>query len=60
MVMGERTIVVKGRVTYCSIFDVDRESVRYRSGFHFVEHSERVQAIISAFVDLIKNRRRGN
>src|SRR5919204_6948643 len=42
LTLGDRSIVVKGRVAHCSISDVDQELVLYRSGIVFVEPSERV------------------
>jgi hypothetical protein len=56
--LGERSIVIKGRVAHCSISDVDREVVLYRSGIEFVEPSERVAGVIGGFVDAIANGRR--
>src|SRR5881296_4502446 len=44
--LGERSVVVKGRVAHCSITDVDQEVVLYRSGIEFVEQSERVDTAI--------------
>ncbi len=40
--LTDRSIVVKGRVTHCTIIDVDQELVRYRSGVQFVEPSDHV------------------
>ena len=57
--LTDRSIVVKGRVTHCSIIDVDQELVRYRSGVQFVEPSDHVSAAIAAFVQTIRNERRG-
>jgi hypothetical protein len=37
---------------------MDQELVLYRSGIEFVEPSEPVQEVISAFVDAIKDGRR--
>src|SRR5881628_4221717 len=47
LTLGDRSIVVKGRVTHCSISDMDQEIVLYRSGIEFIEPSERVFAVIS-------------
>ncbi len=56
--LGDRSIIVKGRVAYCQISDVDQELVRYRSGLEFTELSERVQAVITGFIEAIKDGRR--
>src|SRR6184192_1454309 len=46
LTLGDRSVVLKGRVAHCSISDVDQELVTYRSGIEFVEPSERVHAVI--------------
>jgi len=58
LTLGERSIVVKGRVAHCSISDVEQEGVIYRSGLEFVEPSERNAAVIRDFIDAIKTGRR--
>ena len=56
--LGDRSVVVKGRIAHCSIRDVDQEVVTYRSGIEFVELSDRVFEVISDFIDAIKTGRR--
>ena len=58
LTLGERSVVVKGRVAHCSISDVDQELVTYRSGLEFVELSDRVHSVISDFIEAIKDGRR--
>lgn len=58
LTLGDRSVIVKGRVVHCSISDVDQEGVLYRSGVEFIEPSERVEAVISDFVGAIKDGRR--
>ena len=58
LTLGDRSIVVKGRVVHCSISDVEQELVLYRSGIEFIEPSERVHSAITAFIDAIKDGRR--
>jgi|SRR5580700_7416883 hypothetical protein len=58
LTLGDRSVVVKGRIVHCSISDMDQELVLYRSGIEFVEPSEPVQEVISAFVDAIQGGRR--
>jgi hypothetical protein len=55
--LGERSVVVKGRVIRCAISDVDQEIVLYRSGVEFVELSERVRDAITEFVDGLRTGR---
>src|SRR3978361_2221480 len=47
LTLGDRSLVVKGRVVHCSITDVEQEQVLYRSGIEFVEPTERVSGAIS-------------
>jgi hypothetical protein len=58
LTLGERSIVVKGRVAHCSISDVDQELVTYRSGLEFIEPSDRVYSVISGFIEAIKSGRK--
>ena len=58
LTLGDRSVVVKGRVVHCSISDVDQELVTYRSGIEFVEPSERFVEVMSGFIDAIKDGRR--
>jgi|SRR3954451_19275105 hypothetical protein len=58
LTLGDKSVVLKGRVAHCSITDVDQEIVTYRSGVEFVEPSERVYSVISGFIDAIKDGRR--
>ena len=56
--LGDRSVVVKGRIAHCSIRDVDQEVVTYRSGIEFVEPSPRVYSVISDFIEWIKDSRK--
>jgi len=58
LTLGDRSVVVKGRVTHCSISDVENEGVLYRSGVEFVEPSDRVTAVISDFIAGVVDGRR--
>jgi c-di-GMP-binding flagellar brake protein YcgR len=51
LTLGDRSVVVKGRVAHSRISDVDQDIVTYRTGVEFIELSERVQAAIAHFVD---------
>ena len=48
--LGERSIVVKGRVVHSRISDVDQDIVTYRTGVEFVEPSERVTSAIAEYL----------
>jgi hypothetical protein len=58
LTLGDRSVIVKGRVAHCSISDVDQELVTYRSGIEFVEPSERVLEVIAGFLHAIRDGRR--
>jgi hypothetical protein len=58
LTLGDRSIVVKGRVAHSTISDVEQEGVVYRSGIQFIEPSERVFSVIADFIEAIKSGRR--
>ncbi len=58
LTLGDRSVVVKGRVAHCHISDMDQEIVTYRSGIEFIEPSERVYSVIAEFIDALKTGRR--
>jgi hypothetical protein len=58
LLLGERPIVVKGRVVHSHISDVDQDIVTYRTGIEFVEPSERVVNAIVEFLESVKSMRR--
>lgn len=49
--LGDRSVVVKGRIAHIRISDVDQDVITYRTGIEFIELSERVAAAIAVFVD---------
>lgn len=57
LTIGERSIVVKGRVAHCRISEFDQEEVLYRSGIEFIDLSERVAGVISDFVEVLRQER---
>src|SRR3954468_21554773 len=44
--LGYSSIIVKGRVVHCSICDMDRDLVSYRSGLEFVLADPGVRAVL--------------
>jgi hypothetical protein len=58
LTLGDRSVVVKGRVAHCSISDVDQELVVYRSGVEFIEPSDRVGRVVLEFIEAIRDGRR--
>src|SRR5436190_21540928 len=55
--LGDRSIVVKGRVAHCKIIDVEHEQVLYLSGIEFIEPSDRVATVISEFLEAVQTGR---
>ena len=58
LTLGDRSLVVKGRVVHCSITDVEQELVLYRAGIEFIEPSERVATAINDFIEAVTTGRR--
>jgi hypothetical protein len=58
LTLGERSLVVKGRVVHCSITDVEQELVIYRAGIEFIEPSDPVAFAIGDFIDAVTSGRR--
>ena len=58
LTLGNRSVVVKGRVAHCSITDVEQELVVYKSGIEFIEPSERVANVIHEFIEAVQTGRR--
>jgi hypothetical protein len=52
--LGERSVVVKGRVVHSQIADVDDDALVYWSGVEFVEPSEHVSLAIAEFLDSVR------
>lgn len=57
LTLGERSVIVKGRVAHCSIVDLDQEVVTYVSGLEFVEPTPRVAAAVAEFMAAIRSGR---
>jgi hypothetical protein len=56
LTLGDRSIVVKGRVAHSRISEFDEEGVTYRTGIEFIEPSEPVAEVISEFVEELRER----
>jgi hypothetical protein len=52
--LGERSIVVKGRIAHCHIGELKEGIVLYRTGVEFIETSDHVQSAIEHFVTALK------
>jgi hypothetical protein len=56
--LGERSVIVKGRIAHCHVGELRNDTTVYRSGVEFVEPSEPVRLAIADFVDTLKAARR--
>ncbi len=52
--LGERSVVVKGRIAHCHIGELNEGTVLYRTGVEFIEPSDHAQIAIRAFVEALK------
>jgi hypothetical protein len=57
--LGERSVVVKGRIAHCHVEELKEGVALYRTGVEFIEPSEHVQAAVSAFVEALREGRDG-
>jgi PilZ domain len=58
--LGERSIVVKGRIAHCHIGHLNEGVVLYRTGVEFIETSDHVKSAIVHFVEALKLVRRAS
>ena len=59
LVLGDPSVVVKGRVAHSRISDVVQDAVFYQSGIEFVTPSAVVTAAIARYIDELKAHREG-
>lgn len=57
LILGNTSVILKGRVVHSRISDVDQDIVTYTTGMEFIEPSERVVAAITGFLDSVKTDR---
>jgi hypothetical protein len=53
LVLGSRSIIVKGRIVHAHVCDVEDQATIYRAGIEFVQPSERIVEAIGEFMDEI-------
>jgi hypothetical protein len=56
--LGDRSVVVKGRIAHCQVGELRNDTAVYRTGVEFVEPSEPVRHAIADFVDALRLARR--
>ena len=59
LMVGTKSVILKGRVVHSRISDVDQDIVTYRTGLEFLEMSDRVVAAIDEFLESLKANRSG-
>ena len=59
LMLGKKSVIVKGRVVHSRISDVDQDIVTYRTGLEFLEVSDRVVAAIDEFLEALTANRSG-
>jgi len=52
--LGERSVVVKGRIVHCHIGELTQGVVLYRSGVELIDPSDHAQSTIEVFVDALR------
>ena len=52
--LGERSVIVKGRIAHCHIGELKEGVILYRTGVEFIETSDHVQSAIEHFVEALK------
>jgi PilZ domain len=52
--LGDRSIVVKGRVAHCHIGELNEGVVLYRTGVEFIEASDHVKAAVQHFLQVLR------
>jgi hypothetical protein len=53
LVLGDRSVVVKGRVAHSHVCDLEQGTTIYRAGVEFAQPSDRVLEAIGEFMDAI-------
>lgn len=53
LVLGARSVVVKGRIVHAHVCDVEDQATIFRAGIEFVQPSERIIQAIGEFMDEI-------
>ena len=57
LTLGNRSVVVKGRIAHSRISDVDQDVITYRSGVEFIEPPrEEEYGTVAVFMDLCGNK----
>lgn len=55
--LGDRSVVVKGRIAHCHIGELKEGVILYRTGVEFIEVSDHVRSALEDFVHALKQAR---
>ena len=58
LTLGDRAIVLRGRIAHCRISEIDQDGVVYAAGVDFVELTDGATEAIASFLDDVKLGRR--
>lgn len=54
LILGDRSVVVKGRIVHARVAEVEDAGLVYRAGIEFVEPSEHVRQAIAEFLEAVR------
>ena len=54
LTLGDRSVVVKGRIAHCHVGELTETAALYRTGVEFIEPSDHARVAISLFVQAIR------
>ncbi len=52
--LGDRSVVVKGRIAHCHVGELTESAALYRTGVEFIEPSEHARHAIAMFVEAVR------
>jgi hypothetical protein len=59
LTLGDRSIVVKGRIAHCHVGELEELRVEYRTGIEFIDPPDHARKTIAEFVESLKTQRQG-
>jgi hypothetical protein len=54
LTLGDRSVIVKGRIVHCRISDVEHEHISYNSGLEFIDPPAHVRKALEDYVEALK------
>jgi hypothetical protein len=59
LTLGDRVVVLRGRIVHCRINEIDQDRVVYAAGINFVELTPAAADAIASFLDSVRAGRTG-